>query len=571
MANEENLIKNDQLTPSQRRASASRAGKASGVARRRKAEIRKTINLILTTPVTDEQLVKRLDALGLDPDIQTALVYMTARKGLKSGDPKILRTFAELSGEWTSSAQHEKEQKLKNKALELEIEKAKTEAKKAAAEVRDPHELITPALCEVYDDMEHEHQIVTSGRAGAKSSFAGILGIDTIRSDEPGAVVVLRKFHNKLRKTVYKEMLRAIKRLGMSKDDFEITVSPMQIRCKATGNTMYFSGSDNVDDTKGIIDEDVPIRLVIIDEATEFFDSGDGEDELSNIEATFVRGNDESFRMLYLYNPPKNPNAPINQWATKMAARPDAIHVHTDYREVPAEWIGQKLIDSAETLKEIDHKQYRWLWLGEPIGIDELIYYMFTPDHIRKPEGSGYAIFIGADYGQMNATTYQAFGLDISKRRMIGLGEYFYSGRDTGTQKSPSDYAEDFAEWVTDINERFGNGIIYAFLDPSAKGLAEEIRRKAPFVRLRDAENAVALGISRVQKLLSYNLLQLSPEQPEAAKEFNLYSYDKKSIEQGKETPVKVNDHCMDAIRYAVMGAWSKLKYFLPEGEREDD
>ena len=456
--------------------------------------------------------------------------------------------------------------------LKAELEETQERTRRNAIKepaAADPHDLITPALYEVYDDTEHEHQIITSGRAGAKSSFAGILGIATICSEEPGAVVVLRKFHNKLRKTVYKEMLRAIKRLGLSKEDFEITVSPMQIRNKATGNPMYFSGSDNVDDTKGIIDEEVPIKLVILDELTEFFDSGEGEDELANIEATFVRGNDEDFRMLYLYNPPKNPNAEINQWCQKMEQRPDAIHIHTDYREVPIEWIGRKLVDSAETLKEIDPKQYRWLWLGEAIGIDELIYYMFTPDHIKEPEPKKYALFIGGDYGQMNATTFQAFGLDISKRRFPGLGEYYHSGRDSGAQKSPSEYAADFAEWVQGINDQYGNGIIYLFLDPSAKGLAEEIKRKAPYVKIKDADNAVALGIARTQKLLSYNLLQLSPDQENAAREINLYSYDKKSIEQGKEIPIKINDHCMDAMRYAVMGAWNKLRYFLPDTERD--
>lgn len=457
--------------------------------------------------------------------------------------------------------------------LRAELAKLKEEqekAKKAKEEKRDPHELISPALFEIFDDEDHEHHIITSGRAAAKSSFAGIEGIDTITSETPGAVVVLRKFHNKLRKTVYKEMIRAIKRMGLEKSDFEITVSPMQIRHKTTGNTMYFSGSDNIDDTKGIIDEEVPIRLVIIDELTEFFESGEGEDELTNIEATFVRGNDEDFTMLYLYNPPKNPNAPINQWCKKMELRPDVMHVHTDYREVPAEWIGQKLISSAEMLKEIDEKLYRWLWLGEPIGIGELIFYMFRQEHIRSPEGRRYAIYIGGDYGQMNATTFQAFGLDISHRKFVGLGEYYHSGRETGSQKSPSEYAEDFADWIEDIGDKYGNGIYYLFLDPSAKGLAEEIKRKAPMVKLKDAENAVALGISRVQKLLSYDVMSISEVQENAVNEFGLYSYDKKSIEAGKETPVKTNDHCMDAIRYAVMGAWSKLKYFLPIDEGED-
>lgn len=59
---------------------------------------------------------------------------------------------------------------------------------------------------------------------------------------------------------------------------------------------MYFAGSDGIDDTKGIIDEERPIKLVIIDEATEFFDDGEGEDEILNIEATFARGIMVDFR-----------------------------------------------------------------------------------------------------------------------------------------------------------------------------------------------------------------------------------------------------------------------------------
>ena len=55
--------------------------------------------------------------------------------------------------------------------------------------------------------------------------------------------------------------------------------------------------------------------------------------------------------MIYLYNPPKNPNAPINQWCKKMEKREDCIHIHTDYRDVPVSWLGQALVDSAEAMK----------------------------------------------------------------------------------------------------------------------------------------------------------------------------------------------------------------------------
>lgn len=435
-------------------------------------------------------------------------------------------------------------------------------------------DIVIPKYLPIFNDRNIKHIILTSGRAGTKSSYAAIRSDYQIVSDAHGSVVVLRKHHNKLRKTVYKEMLRGINRLRISKKLFTITKSPMEIQYKKTGSTIYFSGSDGIDDTKGIIDEDKPIKLVVIDEATEFFDDGDGEDELSNIEATFVRGNTEGFQMIYLYNPPKNPNAAINVWCKKMEKRDDCIHIHTDYRDVPVEWLGQDLIDSAEAMKKADPKMYRWVWLGQAVGVDELIYYMFGERHRQKPDPDRRydRIYIGGDYGQQNATTFEAFGLDTYRRKFPGLGEYYHSGRESGKQKSPSEYAADLVDFMNDLHELYENRVFYIFLDPSAKGLSEEIKRATRTgleyqVIIRDADNDVALGISRVQKALAFDILSVSPNQENAVREFGTYEYDKKSVERGKEVPVKEDDHCMDAIRYVVMGAWSKIKLWLPREE----
>lgn len=419
---------------------------------------------------------------------------------------------------------------------------------------------------------------MTSGRAGTKSSYAGIKGVYQLVSDSTGSVVVLRKRHNKLRKTVYKEMLRGINRLKINKKCFNITKSPMEITYKKYGTTMYFAGSDGIDDTKGIIDEDKPIKLVILDELTEFFDDGEGEDELLNIEATFARGNKGDFQMIYLFNPPKNPNSDIVKWVRKMEQRPDTLHIHTDYRDVPPDWLGPDLIQAAEALRMIDERQYRWVWLGDSIGVDELIYYMFSQKHIELQEpGLRFPIIgIGGDYGQQNATTFQAFGLDVVNKKLRGLDEYYHSGRDSGKQKSPSEYAQDFVQFVKKLGEQYGTSNVrfYLYLDPSAKGLQEEIKRacraaNAPVI-IRDAENDVKLGISRVQKALTFHIMSISPKQKNAIDEFGTYEYDKDSIEKGKEEPVKVADHCMDGSRYLIMGMWTRIKSWLPVQERDE-
>ena len=115
-------------------------------------------------------------------------------------------------------------------------------------------DILIPKYLPLVNDKTHMHQILTSGRAGTKSSCMAILADYLIVAEPDTAVVVMRKHHNKLRKTVYKECIRAIQRLGLKKSQFKITKSPMQMTYLKNGNTIYFTGSDSIDDTKGMID-----------------------------------------------------------------------------------------------------------------------------------------------------------------------------------------------------------------------------------------------------------------------------------------------------------------------------
>lgn len=429
-------------------------------------------------------------------------------------------------------------------------------------------DLIIPKYHSTFNDTYYLHKIFTSGRAGTKSSRGGLRSVYKVVSDPDCSVVIIRKFHNKLKKTVFQEVVRAIKRLKLNKKHFKITVSPMEIKYRPNGNTIYFTGSDSIDDTKGIIDPEKKIKLVIVDELTEFFEKGEGEDELANITATFIRGNDSEFCMEYYFNPPRNEKAPIMVWLNKMKQRADCIHIHTDYRDVPVEWLGEKLIQEALNMKEADEKLYNWLWLGLCTGLDELIYYMFDEKiHVKEPTKQDFKcmrfLSIGIDYGQMNATTYECFGLDTFNKRLRGIGEYYHCGREDG-QKSPSLYAKDFKDFKTEMENLTGKKVLYVYIDPSAKGLAEEIKRLCPEVMIRNADNSVQLGINRFQKLMALGHLSISPKQKHLIAEMYLYEWNKDLIEKGKEEPVKKNDHCQDATRYLIMGFWKLIKQLLP-------
>ena len=109
--------------------------------------------------------------------------------------------------------------------------------------------------------------------------------------------------------------------------------------------------------------------------------------------------------MIYLFNPPKNPNAPIMAWLKRWSAAQIQSTFTPTYQDVPETWLGKALIESAEAMRRVDPKMYKWVWGGECVGVDELIYYMFNQSHIEDelPEAEKKTIGeigIGIDYGQ---------------------------------------------------------------------------------------------------------------------------------------------------------------------------
>ena len=55
--------------------------------------------------------------------------------------------------------------------------------------------IIIPKYQAIFNNRTYKHIILTSGRAGTKSSFAGVRGIYQLVNDGSGSVVVLRKRH----------------------------------------------------------------------------------------------------------------------------------------------------------------------------------------------------------------------------------------------------------------------------------------------------------------------------------------------------------------------------------------
>ena len=93
-----NLIGPGDRTPDERRASAVKAGRASGESRRRRKTFRESLLMILAMEPDDPTLADALRALGLDPTNQTAIDLAQVKQARK-GDTDAARFIRDTVGE----------------------------------------------------------------------------------------------------------------------------------------------------------------------------------------------------------------------------------------------------------------------------------------------------------------------------------------------------------------------------------------------------------------------------------------------------------------------------------------
>lgn len=141
MANERNLVPNSARTPSERRENASKAGIASGKARRRKKSLKQKMQLLLSLPAAGNDQAE-LAAMGVEPgDMDNEMVLIKALfLAAAEGDTKAFDRIQDVLG--------------KSVARE-ELALKKQEAKRRAATGEDAEERVSQyldALTEVLKD-----------------------------------------------------------------------------------------------------------------------------------------------------------------------------------------------------------------------------------------------------------------------------------------------------------------------------------------------------------------------------------------------------------------------------------
>lgn len=120
MANSENLVPFSKRSVREAREYGKKGGKASGEARRKKANFRKTLNALLTAEIDSPEWTPVLEAMGLDSTLESAVNAAMIKEAL-SGNVKAYEAIAKYSGQTERTDTDQEEQQLRMSATRAKM------------------------------------------------------------------------------------------------------------------------------------------------------------------------------------------------------------------------------------------------------------------------------------------------------------------------------------------------------------------------------------------------------------------------------------------------------------------
>lgn len=217
---------------------------------------------------------------------------------------------------------------------------------------------------------------------------------------------------------------------------------------------------------------------------------------------------------------------------------------------------------------------YKRFILGEWTFADGVIYDCFNSDvncyshgdrekvlpiEILENDPNGGYPYFASDYGVLNPMVY----LEMYKKRIPGdpvphfyfENEYYYDGRKTMRQKTDEEQVQALVDM---IDGRYYKSCI---IDPSASSLIAAFRKNG--INVLKGKNDVMEGIHMVYTLMATGHIHINKDRcPNLVSELGLYIWNEKRGENGKEEPVKSNDHACDAMRYGICTTTTRMEVF---------
>lgn len=264
-----------------------------------------------------------------------------------------------------------------------------------------------------------------------------------------------------------------------------------------------------------------------------------------------------------------NPDAPLHWLKRDWLDRADELDLaRFSFRLEDNPYLPADYVEGIR--REFTGLWYRRFVLGEWVAAEGAVYDMFDHDrHVvdSLPQISRW--WLAIDYGTAGVTHALLGGLGDDSRLYIAR-EWRWDARENRRQLTDSDYSERLRAWVTSGADGVStvNGmpapvpVERAYIDPSAVSFSAQLRRDG-WVTPRDADNEVLDGIRYTASLLASDRLRIHSSCEHLIREVSGYVWDTKAQSQGRDAPMKVNDHGVDALRYLCQTTRRYTRYWL--------
>lgn len=405
-----------------------------------------------------------------------------------------------------------------------------------------PAELIAPDFLSTHRAIysgKFTEFVESGGRGSTKSSFVALEIIGLIINNPTMHAVALRQVKDTLRDSVYATLVWAIGVLGFD-EFFKCTVSPMEIEYIPTGQKIYFRGADDPGKIKSIKPQFGYIGIVWFEELDQYH----GPEAIRNIEQSVIRGGDLAY-IFKSFNPPQT----ANNWANKYVKIPKSSQHqhHSNYLNVPVEWLGKTFIDEAEHLNQVNPTAYEHEYLGIANNTGGAVFTNLRQETITDEQIAQFdRVLHGLDWGfYPDPASYGKMHYDAARRVLYIFGEmreWKKSNEALHTQLLSTGLYANEDLLIADSAEPKSVGDFRAY-GSNCRGA-----EKGP--------DSVKYSMKWLQGLTA---IVIDPARaPYHAQEFGEYEYERtKDGEIISEFPDK-NNHAIDDTRYATNLIWKR-------------
>lgn len=398
--------------------------------------------------------------------------------------------------------------------------------------------------------------VAKGGRGSFKSSVISLKLVTMVKRwtqlNKKVNVVCILANKSDLHDTVYSQVIWALDVLDLA-DEYTYFKSPLRITHKLTGSTFYFYGADNPHKLKSNKVDN--IIAVWFEEVANM----KGVDVFDQSIPSFIRQKPPfvgQVKVFFSYNPPRNPFEWINEWVEKCNQDSNYFVDTSTYLDDELGFTTDQQLALIERYKQNDYDYYRWLYLGEVIGMGNNVYNMDSFRPLADLPDDDYItdVFYSVDTGhEVSATTCGAYG--VTKRGdVILLDTYYYSPQGKTHKKPPSVLSKDLKHFIDKVTEWIGKAPTRMTIDSAEGALDNQFYNDYGIHWHKVAKLKKVDMIDRVQDLLAQGRFYYleRPENEIFLVEHRKYQWDDKTLQSDDPKVIKEDDHTCDMLQYFV-------------------